>query len=522
MTTQDLPLQQDCRRWANRLLILSVLGIAYLTLFPFEIRFSYPHPFHGSPFFLGDSAKTLRHMDFFLNVLLFVPFGFAISTQTGKRGSPRWKAFLWSLCVGACTTYLVELLQLYIPGRDSGWEDTISNTTGSVAGFILFAIMGDAILRAMSQAADVLNSWMSPRRLAGLLVLYFAAWVVPTWLLQKATRLINWDPQCQLVLGNDAVGANPWNGQVAQIQIWSRALPEQAIRSLSEPASAILPTAGLQAAYDFKSAAPFRDERQHLPPLDWSSPPQGTMSDGAARLSAAAWLHTGVSTADLTKEVKRTNQFTVRVTCTPASIDRASGRIFSLSQSLYNINFHMRQDGKNLVLFLRDPLSETGSMLAWTLRDVFEAGKTRDIVAVYDGSYAFVYLDGVRFPRVYRLNPGAALAHRFLLIKTADLSGFVLVFETLVFLPGGVLAGWNAQNWAEQKFLGVATMAFGLLLPAVAFEVLQMIVSGRGIWPENVATSVVFGVAGVLLMNADGNWFGKLAEHPDFKQNSAS
>ena len=522
MTTQDLSLQQDCRRWANRLLILSVLGIVYLTLFPFEIHFSSPHPFHGSPFLLGDSAKTLRHMDFFLNVLLFVPFGFGISAQVGKRGGPRWKAFLWSLFVGACTTYLVELLQLYVPGRDSGWEDTISNTAGSVGGFILFAILGGEFLRAMSQAADFLNSWMSPRRLTVLLALYFAAWVGPTWLLQMETRLSNWDPQCQLVLGNDAVGANPWNGQVTQVQIWSRALPEQAIRSLTGPASVNLPSDGLEAAYDFKSAAPFRDQQQHLPPLVWSSAQPGTLSDAIPQLSSAAWLRTGAPATYLTQKIQKTNQFTVHVVAMPAAIDGASGRFFSLSQSLENINFHLRQDGKNLVLFLRDPLSETHSMLAWTVRGVFEAGKARDIVAVYDGSYAYLYLDGTRAPRVYRLNPGAALVHHFLLIKTADLGGFVLVFETLVFLPAGILAGWNAKDWAERKFAAAAILTFGLLLPAIALELLQVMVSGRRIWPGNIAMSVVFGLAGVLFMNVDGNWYGKRREHGAFCQNSAS
>ena len=506
MTTQDLPLQQDCRRWANRLLILSVLGIVYLTLFPFEIRFSSPHPFHGSPFFLGDSVKTLRHMDFFLNVLLFVPFGFGISAQVGKRGGSRRAAFLWSLFIGACTTYLVELLQLYIPGRDSGWEDTISNTSGAVGGFILFALMGGVILKTMSQAADLLDSWMSPRIVAVLLAFYFAAWVGPTWLLQLRTRLSNWDPACQLVLGNDAVEANPWNGQIARVEIWSRALPEKSIRSLHEPASANFPTDRLQTAYDFKNAAPFQDQRGQSPPLVWSRSQPGTESSGAVQLSPAAWLRTGAPVAGLTREIQKTNQFTVHMVVTPVAVDGASGRIFSLSGPLNSINFHMRQDGKNLVLFLRNPLSETGSMLAWMVRGVFEAGKQRDIVAVYDGSYAFLYVDGVRIPRVYRLNPGAALAHHFLLIKTADLGGFVLVFETLMFLPAGVLAGWNARSWAARKFSAAALLAFGLLLPAIAFEVLQMMASGRGIWPANIAMSAVFGLAGVLYMNADGNW----------------
>src|SRR5579872_3734162 len=74
-TTQDLSsqqgLQQGCARWSNRILILAVLGIAYLTLFPFDFRLDNPHPPYGSPLLLGDSVKVVRAMDFFLNVLLF-------------------------------------------------------------------------------------------------------------------------------------------------------------------------------------------------------------------------------------------------------------------------------------------------------------------------------------------------------------------------------------------------------------------------------------------------------------------
>ena len=52
-----------------------------------------------------------------------------------------------------------------------------------------------------------------------------------------------------------------------------------------------------------------------------------------------------------------------------------------------------------LVFWFRNPLSETRSVLAWYVRGVFEAGKTRDIVASYDGSDAFLYLDGNRVPQ---------------------------------------------------------------------------------------------------------------------------
>ena len=48
----------------------------------------------------------------------------------------------------------VEVLQFYIPARDSGWEDVISNSMGSVAGFFLFQLCGGAILEELSKWED--------------------------------------------------------------------------------------------------------------------------------------------------------------------------------------------------------------------------------------------------------------------------------------------------------------------------------------------------------------------------------
>jgi hypothetical protein len=48
--------------------------------------------------------------DAVLNVLLFIPFGFGLRL----RGTSRWRA--WAVTIAVTAT--VELLQIYIPGRD--------------------------------------------------------------------------------------------------------------------------------------------------------------------------------------------------------------------------------------------------------------------------------------------------------------------------------------------------------------------------------------------------------------------
>ena len=503
MNIQDLPRQQASAEWSNRILILSLLGIAYLTLFPFKFDFAATYVFHRSPFLLETSVKRVMYLDFFLNVLLFVPFGFGVSAQARKRGGSRWVSLLLALLAGAGVSYTVEVLQFYIPARDSGWEDVISNTMGSVAGFFLFELCGGAILEKMSKCEDSFEGWLSPRRAALLLAAYFAACFGISALLQNKTRLSNWDPQCILFVGNDASGQHPWRGQITLLQIWNRALPDNAIRQFIGRQSADDESTGLLGSYDFTGSPPYRDRTNFLPELGWTPEQPQFTNARAPELDARSWLSTKFPVENLTQEIRKSSQFTVHIVCTPAAIQGANGRIVSLSQATDNVNFHLRQEGPALVFYFRNPLSATRSMLAWYVRGVFQAGQARDIVATYDGSDAFLYLDGNRVPQTYRLSPGASLMHTFYFIRPLDLDGCVIVYETLLFLPAGLLIGAAVRKWSSQKIFVGWMLALGWVLPAVLLEVLLAGVSGRRIWIGNIALSLVFGLAGMLLINAD-------------------
>lgn len=503
MKNQDLPRQQACAEWSNRILLLSLLGIAYLTLFPFKFDFTPTLIFHRYPFLLETSVKTPVFSDFFLNILLFVPFGFGVSAQVCKRRGRWWTSFFFVLLAGAGVSYMVEVLQFYIPARDSGWEDVISNSMGSVAGFLLLELCGGAVLRQLSRWEVSFLGWLSPRRAALLLAAYFAICFGISAILQSKTSLSNWYLESNLVVGNDASGKNPWKGQVDLLQIWNRALPDKTIRQivgrqLTEDASA-----GLIGSYDFTGLPPYLDRANFLRELNWTpGRPQFTNAP-AAELNGKSWLRTQFPVENLTQEIRKTSQFTIHIVCTPGAVQGASGRIVSLSQSTENVNFHLRQDGPALVLFFRNPLSAARSMLVWIVRGVFQPGQARDIIAIYDGSDAFIYLDGNRVPRTYRLSPGAAFMHSFLFIRTLDLEGCVIVFETFIFLPAGLLIGATLRKYFSQKIFVGWMLALGWIFPAVLLEILLAGMSGRRILDENLALSLVFGMAGILMINAD-------------------
>jgi hypothetical protein len=337
-----------------------------------------------------------------------------------------------------------------------------------------------------------------------LLAAYFALCFGISAILQNETSLSGWDPQSILIVGNDASGENPWKGQVFLLQIWNRALPEQAMQHLSGREPVEDASAGFLASYDFTSPTPYQDQRNFLPALGWTPEQPRVANVRATELDARSWLRTKSPVENLTREIKKSNQFTVHLVCTPAETEDVYGRIVSLSQSSKSVNFHLWQQASNLVFWFRNPLTETRSYLAWVVPGAFETGKVRDIVAAYDGSDAFLYVDGNRMPRTYRLGPGAGFVHIFSYLKITYLQGYVLFYEALIFFPAGLLIGVGAGKWSRQKIYAVWILLLGWALPAVLLEILLAGTSGRRILIGNIAFSLVFGTAGILLIKIAG------------------
>ena len=462
--------------------------------------------FDRSPFLLGYAGKSGNYFDFFLNVLLFVPFGVGVAAQARKRSVPRWTAFFLALAAGAFVSYSVEFLQLYIAERSSGWEDVISNSTGSVAGFFLLEYGGAELLAHLSKWEDALTRWLSPRGAAVILVAYFAAWFGLSAHWQRETRLSNWDSRCLLNVGNDAAGQHPWKGRVFALQIWNRVLPEQQIRQVAAREPAPDASAGLLGSYDFESSPPYADRQKLLPDLRWVADSPPVAPTGGISLDAAHWLTTKVPVENLNESIESargSNRFTIHVICAPAEIGGARGRIVSLSQSSENVNLHVRQEGTTLVLYIRTPLAEKPGILAWYIPRIFEDGKVRDIIATYDGSNGSIYLDGARVPRMYRLGPAPALFSTVFDIQSSDLNSYILVYDTLIFLPAGLLIGIAARNWRTKRTSVFWLLAAGWALPTVLLEGLLAIEGGRSIWWVSIAFSLFFGLGGMALINAD-------------------
>ena len=141
--------------WSNRILILATAGILFLTLYPFRFDFNAVSPGGASSLLLGTSLKPAGFLDGFLNVLLFVPVGFGFAEKFRERGKSFAFTLVLALAAGALFSYTIELLQFYIPQRDSGWEDVLTNTSGSVVGCVSVEILGKSLLHGLSSCESL-------------------------------------------------------------------------------------------------------------------------------------------------------------------------------------------------------------------------------------------------------------------------------------------------------------------------------------------------------------------------------
>ena len=491
--------------WSNRIFIAAVVGIAFLTLYPFRFVFSRHLPDHAFPFSLGGWGKAAGPFDALLNVLLFVPFGFGLAEKLSAQGKSRAATLAATFGAGALLSYVIELLQSYIPMRDSGWEDVLTNSAGSVVGFVLFELWGGVALSLLSETERVRGAWLTLRRSVLILFLYFGLWLAISVPLQREIQLSNWRPDSLLVVGHTASGqfGSGWKGEVYRLELWDHALPDQFARSLTskEPVDAVGPTS--LAAYDFSGSPPFQDQRHFLPELSWTPQTPVLTHSKTAVLDGKAWLTSRGPVSAWVNDVQAAQQFALRVRCEPAQGTGMDARIVSISQTSGAVNLELRQEDTNLVFWFRTPLSVKRSRLTWNIPNIFTAKQPRDVLFSYDGSALSLYVDGKK-ERSYPLGPGTGLAQLVYRAKPAELEGYRYIFYALTFFPAGCLLGLASRNLAARPVAQSLLMVLGILLPSALLEIILVHASGHGISPGNVALSILFALGGSLWVNADG------------------
>jgi len=268
----DSPQSPSGRAWSNRILAASLFGILFFTLFPYWIDLSQKTSPGRSLFLLSRSLGFDGFLHTSLNVLLFMPFGFALSRFFDRRKKSLFHSIAVALVAGATLSYSIEIIQLYMPSRDSAWDDVIANALGAALGTILGTGVGSFIFQKLSAWESRAEQFLSFRKISVIALIYFGAWLAISVPLQQKTHLDNWDPNSFLFVGYDAREDTRWSGAVSRIQLWDYALTDERAVAISANADVndSADTTAL-ASYDLSQPPPIVNKAGSLPNLSLSS-----------------------------------------------------------------------------------------------------------------------------------------------------------------------------------------------------------------------------------------------------------
>jgi len=426
-------------------------------------------------------------------MLLFVPLGFGLAAQLRERGKSTRRVLVAALAAGAALSYTIEFFQLYIPERDSGWEDVFTNASGSVMGAILYFLGGILFFRALTATQYYFAKRLRMRPLVIAVLAYLCVWIGLAALLQKQTRLSGWNPNAMLVLGNDASGHEPWRGQIRTLQIWDC------------PASAISPASTPLVDYNFSTPLDLGSGSRFVPNLVWiPRTPLQAITEGGLALNGKSWISTTTAAENLIYKLQQTNQFTIHIVLTPENTTAAFGGIISISDSSGAANLTVYQARNNIAFWFRTPLSMKRAQLEWR---VPPSGETlqRDLIYSYDGANLFITVDGKKLALAFPLGPGALMAQNIRRIRPSELEGYSYTFYAFVFFVSGAMVGLLRPR-GDTEITPHTFVAIILALLAMAFllEFVLVCVSGRSMSFSHVELSFVLGIAGYLWAETDG------------------
>jgi VanZ like family len=484
-------------QWSIRILVLALGGILLLTLYPFGFS---PHgqmPGSFSPFLLGGSGKPANGPDVFLNILLFVPFGFGLAGLFAKRGKSLVSTAAIILITGAFLSYTIEFLQFFIPERDSGWLDVLTNSTGALVGCLVFELFGRFVIGLLKYCEDALESFADWETTAIVLLLFFAVWLTISARLQQDTSLQNWVSDAQLVVGNSVLGKtySIWSGKIFSLDLWNRPIQSEDAKRLTAQSESAGSSA--LAEYDFSASPPFADLRHTLPeleeaPIHRSSAPPGNMWNGKA------WLVSSGPVSSLVADLQTTDQFALRLTLAPNQVSAANGYIFSVSRRDGTPDMELRQDNTGVAFSFRTPISARRA-LGWHIPNILAAGQTTDILFSYDGSNLSAFVNGERWKGTYRLSPATRLASLIHHVKAPELDAYRYSFYAVVFFPAGCFIGLTGRRIGSLALFGL--FIAGIVLPSILLELILVHVGGQAITLQDIVLSCAMGLAGLIWIN---------------------
>ncbi|MDX2232836.1 MAG: VanZ family protein [Leptolyngbyaceae cyanobacterium bins.349] len=475
--------------WYPKIAIAGFLGILVYTLFPYDFSLiGNLSPDYISRQLTSDRLSGLKdYLELLLNFLVFALFSFGLVGALRQQGLNKLTTFCVMLVLCGSLGMMAEMFQGILPGRHVNLLDMLTGSIGGLIGWLLFYWLlfyqwPRPCVRLVMALRQTMNRMLTPRCLVLGFVGYFLLATVAVVLLPTATNLRNWDASMPLVLGNEPTGGRSWQGAIAQVQFWEKALsPAQVAQLLAATPAAGIEPAALVASYQFTPPDPYRDRAGQLPRLSWSQAETTSLDPNGVQLRSS-WLQTTIPATSLNQQIQQQEQFTLNLIATPANLQqRGPARIVTLSKDSRNRNFTVGQAANDLVIRLRTPITgRNGSNPPIIVPQVFRDTTPRHLVVTYARSTLHVYVDD---------------SSNDFTVKLPHL-GYRLLYYGGVLVPLGCLLGLLLSQMRTPMQTRIAFLVGGMMLPSLVLEQVLATTDARDFALQNVGLGIaLMGVA---------------------------
>ncbi len=262
-----------------------------------------------------------------------------------------------------------------------------------------------------------------------------------------------------------------------------------------------IPGNALVAYYPLQDAADLVDRTGNLPDLRW-------IGAGAQQLDGRNWLRTEWAAVTLAQRLAASSQFTLLLSLAAADLQQTGpARIVSVSATPYYRNLTLGQEGRDLVVRVRTPLTGfNGTLPEMIIPDIFRDREEQELIVTYNGLDMTVYVDQARQAYGVQMVPGTAFFYALIgpFRQTVGVSAaaskvLMLLFYLLAFVPAGFLLALTAVQ-LRSLISRILLLVVGIGLPALLLELLLSARIGFELRPVNILLAGVVTAVSLLIL----------------------
>ncbi|NMG08682.1 VanZ family protein [Brasilonema sp. UFV-L1] len=468
------------------LVIFSILVVLIATLYP--LKFYFPESFS-----LAELVISFDNTSFFKdqvnNILLFTPLGFGFTSLLQRTRMKATSQFLTVILVSAGLSLTVEVLQVFLPSRTPTPADVFNNTIGGLVGLLCFSLWNSQSFLSTLMRIENSRAKSSIKKLT----LFFIGYILISFIIsiawQHTTTLSNWSLNYPLLIGNEQTGDRPWQGYVSELSIADRAISKNEVSQiLNHKNDSKILGKSLLASYQLTGERTYRDNNGQLPDLLSQGQSSDVEDEKGVTLNARHWLATPEPVTFLSKRIRESSQFTIITNIATANtVQIGPARIISLSANPLHRNFTLGQQGSDLDLRIRTPITgANGTDTKLSIPGILADTHLHHIVITYSGATIQVYVDKLQN------------SYSFNLLELVPKEQKIFYYA-LTFIPLGLCLALLITLAKRKLPFNRLLLVSGILLPSLMLESILVNDSGKSLNLKTVLLGILF-TAGTTLV----------------------